>query len=1012
MDRIEPRHVRAAAPAKFLPPDPRHIVAREPLFQCLDGVSKGGLAWLIGPAGSGKSSSLAGWLASRRRASLWLRLDESDTDPGSFFATLSLALARSSRRARLSAPLPSFSPEHLAAPGLFARRFGRALFERLPRRSVLVFDNLHDACADPLFVLILECLLDERPPGVTVAITSREMPPAPLTARLSRADNVVIGWPALRLTEAEAGSLGQAIVGRPPDAQELRLADGWAAGLVLLMRLREDQLRVAGDLDALAAETFAALARPVFDGLPEPSRHLLLACSCCPIFDDRLAQRLADDPQAGERLLELWRTHLFIERTGASPEGPAVFRIHPLFRAFLEREADCSVPSTLRSQRFEIAARWLQRERADPDAAQALLARAELWEAAAGLLQQTAPVAIAGGRLASLMQRIAAVPSPVRERYPMLDYWRGVASMHVDPRGARALLERAYRALSGATDHEHAALAAAAIVETAMFEWQWAHVPGWLAELDRTRQDRRVFTSTEVEVQVLACAATAMFPAPTHPWVIHARQRARELLRVIDDPRARLSLMRFLIGFGWWRGEARAVRHLVREAVPLAGQASVSPGSAVGLLIWCAIATTADGETELATQYLDQAEAIGVEAGIEFLSFHVELQRLTNAVVRRDADDARAILTRLEKNAHLWPPGGRQLFELALPGYLMLAGEPDRAFDLALAALDTTEDVTWVFGRTSRRLICGQIALSGGRVDEAIPLLSQALEEARAIRSELLIIVAQVMLALADPSGSGGVPALARLEEAFASARRNGFRHLHPYWIPELFAPAFALALDAGIETRWIGAMIRRDRLPAPPWAGPGWPRPIRLSVTGRFTLECDGRSVRADNKASHRLQGLLALVALEAGDAVPLEKIIDALWPDADGDNARRSFDVCLHRARRLLGVPQALVLAEGRLRFDPSLVWIDLDELARSQPRESAAVPPQALARRWLQYWQGPLLDGEPTTPWLLAARRRWDARLSRSARALAQACREAGDAEVAAALEQRALDCGAPD
>ncbi len=69
----------------------------------------------------------------------------------------------------------------------------------------------------------------------------------------------------------------------------------------------------------------------------------------------------------------------------------------------------------------------------------------------------------------------------------------------------------------------------------------------------------------------------------------------------------------------------------------------------------------------------------------------------------------------------------------------------------------------------------------------------------------------------------------------------------------------------------------------------------------------------------------LKALIAF-GGKDVGETRLSDALWPDAEGDAARTSFDTTLHRLRKLIGNDKAIVINEGLLSLDDRKVWTDV--------------------------------------------------------------------------------------
>jgi DNA-binding SARP family transcriptional activator len=123
-------------------------------------------------------------------------------------------------------------------------------------------------------------------------------------------------------------------------------------------------------------------------------------------------------------------------------------------------------------------------------------------------------------------------------------------------------------------------------------------------------------------------------------------------------------------------------------------------------------------------------------------------------------------------------------------------------------------------------------------------------------------------------------------------------------------------------------------------------------------------------------------------------------------------AFDVTLHRARKLLGDPAALLLHDGRLSLNPDLVWLDIGALGHATARIERAlvggVPEQSVLAHWIRsltkLYPSPLLRHEPDSGWLLQARDTWRRRVERHARQLAAACRALNAAPLALELYAR--------
>lgn len=53
-----------------------------------------------------------------------------------------------------------------------------------------------------------------------------------------------------------------------------------------------------------------------------------------------------------------------------------------------------------------------------------------------------------------------------------------------------------------------------------------------------------------------------------------------------------------------------------------------------------------------------------------------------------------------------------------------------------------------------------------------------------------------------------------------------------------------------------------------------------------------------------------------------------ERLWPESEGDAAKRFIDINLHRLRKILGVQDSVYLADGKLSLNPRKCWIDVWE------------------------------------------------------------------------------------
>ena len=69
--------------------------------------------------------------------------------------------------------------------------------------------------------------------------------------------------------------------------------------------------------------------------------------------------------------------------------------------------------------------------------------------------------------------------------------------------------------------------------------------------------------------------------------------------------------------------------------------------------------------------------------------------------------------------------------------------------------------------------------------------------------------------------------------------------------------------------------------------------------ILGPLEVECEGRALPLGGRQQREL---LALLLLHANEVVPVDEIIDELWPEAPPPSATRSIHALVSRLRRLL--------------------------------------------------------------------------------------------------------------
>jgi LuxR family transcriptional regulator, maltose regulon positive regulatory protein len=1002
-----------ASPAKITPPRLPSAQPRTRLFRELDrALLNHPLVWIVAPAGYGKTTLVASYMLARRRPTLWYQLDEGDDDVAVYFHYLSLA----ARRAAPRAPLPAFAPEYFAAPSVFARRYFEQLAARLPRRAVCVFDNYQDVAEEAALHDVLHTAVAHIPAEMNVVVVSRTEPPPQFVVDRANEVMAVIGREALRLTPQESlricrarlrGVAGVALRRITNDLHER--SQGWAAGLVLMLERWNARRELPDELgdDRAQQPVFDYFYRELFAKADEETRHLLLCTCYLPTVGPAGARQLTSNRRAGDILAQLHRGNFF---TLQHASAPATYQYHPLLREFLRMHVRRTLDAAEHVDLLRRSAEALEGEARIEDAARLLQSAAD-WRALSTLIKRHAHAFLADGRHRTVLAWLEQLPS--YDDDPWLLFWLGSCRFPFDLAKAREAFENAYAGFAATSDVEGRFLSCASIVEAIVFDASdFALLDRWIAALDELTRRYSVFDSPAIEARVVAAMVVAlMYRQPHNSKITRWVERLAAIVGGTADRIARVMLGAHLfVYYLAWRGDLAGAQRMLRIIRPPQGT-RLSPIAEVLLEVCIANWCWMNGEPDAAIEAVDAGQRIADEHGIVVWSFRLTCTAADVHFSRGDVERAAPYVERLEQALVPEQTAYFAYFLLYSAWTAALRGNLTAAVAGAREVLARFVEAGAPWPITASHLYLAQSLRLSGDWSKAEEHALQGLEAAATFRGALLHYCALHSLASTHFQAGRVDRGEEYLRAAFALGRKHSYARLAYYFNDATSAADLcAKALDAGIETDYALEMIRERGLlpPSPEVAPDAWPFPVRIYTLHGFGFERNGVRAQLRGKAQHRPLSLLKAVVALGGHAVPEAQIVEALWPDADGDAARRSLTIALHRLRRLLGCDEAIRMQDHQLTLDPRYAWVDAWAFERllEQAQSDGTVRSRASIERALAYYRAPFLSAD-AEPWVLSMRELLRGKLLRAIERLGRTLEQQGEWENAARWYERAIE-----
>ena len=514
-----------------------HLVSRSHLVERLQRGAERALTLVSAPAGFGKTTLLAQWLAESGMPVAWLSLEPEDNDPTRFLsyliATLQTVDAQigTAALALLHTPQPP-SPETVLAV------LTNDLVGRNAGDVALVLDDYHTITAEPI-QRGMTFLLEHLPPQLHLMLATRADPPLSLARLRAQGQLCEVRAADLRFGTAEASAFLQTVMGLDLEASAIatleRHMEGWIAGL----QLAALSLQGRADVSAFLA-AFSGSHRFVLDYLSDEVlarqdasvQQFLVHTSILERLSGPLCDAVTGQEGSQAMLEALDKANLFVI---ALDDERRWYRYHHLFAEVLRRhlqQAEPTLPPVLHRR----ASAWYEQHDLPIEAVQHALAVPDV-EQAARLIEPIALPVTFQGQISTVLGWLNALPEAlVRTRPFLCVYYARLLMATNQLEAAEELLQEAERGVQAEMPAEQARTIQGWVLASR------ASIAGWSGDILHAISLAHQALELLPEAKVIPRSSAIVMAAHAYelsgdvtPVIEHETAAAVALIRTSDD---------------------------------------------------------------------------------------------------------------------------------------------------------------------------------------------------------------------------------------------------------------------------------------------------------------------------------------------------------------------------------------------------------------------------------------------------------------------------------------------
>jgi DNA-binding SARP family transcriptional activator len=614
------------------------------------------------------------------------------------------------------------------------------------------------------------------------------------------------------------------------------------------------------------------------------------------------------------------------------------------------------------------AAELLEQSGSAEDAIELYIA-AKGWSNAERVVLKQAPALASQGRNNVLEGWLNSFPKEYIANSAWMLYWLGGARMAYDPSQSRSYLEKAYALFESCNDVPGLFSAWAKIVDSFIHEWGDARpADHWIEALSGLTKKYN-YPSAEIEAMVTASmVGILVHRQPTHPDFAFWEEKLERIVFNYPERDEKLLLGCSLMNSYNYVSGIQKATVIFKSLQQLSRKANIAP---LPQLLWHLQEENyfwLTGDFQSCYQAILCGVNVAQESGVHLLDSYILAHGVFTGIAFNRPEMTKSYMEKFSKVKHSPRLLDKSLYHYTEASIEWYEKDFQKSMEHSKVAIEFAEAAGAPWPLSFCLVDYALTLFDVGRYEEAKSFHKQAGDYGKVFASAGYLynmVGAKIYLGVGDHDRGLGF-----LKTAMNIGARNGYANMSR-WNDQNMSRLCAKALEHNIEPEYAKKLIRTRGL-LPEGAVANWPYPIRVHTLGRFELLKDDKPVTFVGKVQKKpIELLKALIAM-GGQDVPEEGLIDALWPDSEGDAGYNTLKTTILRLRQLLGCEEAVLVSGGAVTLDSRLCYVDAFAF-EALMREAEKNPQTAVCSRAVDLYRGSFLAADTASGWTVSLRER---------------------------------------